>query len=131
MFLGTYEHNLMGKGRLALPKKLRSALDGQKLILRIGLEQCIVGFKESDWIENTREETSKPFFSDRQGRDVRRKIFSDAEYAELDGQGRFVLPRTMVEYAKINDKVAIIGAGDHFEIWDENAWEDYKQRMEK
>jgi len=131
MFLGTYEHNLLGKTRLSLPKKLRLALDDEKLIVRIGLEPCIVGFKESDWIENTRQEIARPFFSDKEGRDTRRNIFADAEYAELDSQGRFVLPQSMVEHAKIKDKVTIIGAGDHFEIWDESLWQKYREDMEK
>lgn len=129
MFLGTYEHNLMGTGRLALPKKIRKALEGQRLIVRRGLEPCIVGFKESDWIENTKQEILKPFFADKEGRDQRRMIFADAEYAELDRQGRFVLSKSMVSHAKIKDKVTIIGAGDHFEIWDEKEWNEYKKRM--
>lgn len=130
MFLGTYEHNLMEKGRIALPKKLRSVLEGQRLILRIGIEPCIVGFKESAWVENTKDELSKPFFLDKNGRDNRRRIFSSAEYAELDGQGRFVLPKSMVDHAKIKTKVTIIGAGDHFEIWETGEWEKYHTGLE-
>ena len=129
MFLGTYEHNLIGKGRLSLPKKLRQALEGQKLIVRIGLEPCIVGFKELDWIENTKQDVARPFFSDKEGRNIRRKIFADAEYAELDNQGRFILSQSMVNHARIKNKVTIIGAGDHFEIWDEDIWNDYRKRM--
>ncbi|MBI2611429.1 division/cell wall cluster transcriptional repressor MraZ [Candidatus Gottesmanbacteria bacterium] len=129
MFLGTYEHNLMEEGRIALPKKLRNALGGQRLIVRIGLEPCIVGFRESDWIENTKGELARPFFSDKEGRDIRRKIFSDAEYAELDNQGRFVLPRSMINHARIRDKVTIIGAGDHFEIWETKIWQAYQKGL--
>ncbi len=129
MFLGTYEHNLLDKGRLSLPSKIRSVLEGQRIILRVAHEPCIVGFKESDWIENTREELSKPFFLDKKGRDLRREIFASAEYAELDSQGRFVLPKAMLTHAAIKEKVIIIGAGDHFEIWDEKNWEEYQSDL--
>jgi MraZ protein len=129
MFLGTYEHRLMEKGRIALPKKLRSFLKGQKIILRVGLEPCIVGFRDSDWVETTKGELSKPFFLDKEGRDLRRKIFADAEYAELDKQGRFILPKSMMEYANIEEKVIMIGAGDHFEIWSKSKWEEYRKRL--
>lgn len=129
MFLGTYEHNLMEKGRLALPKKIRNILKGQRVILRVGWEPCIVGFSQKDWTENTKGELAKPFFLDKEGRDQRRKIFSDAQYAELDIQGRCVLPKNMMISVGIKEKVTIIGAGDHFEIWESTVWEDYKKRM--
>ena len=70
-----------------------------------------------------------PFFFDKNGRDLRREIFASAEYAELDSQGRFVLPRVMLMYAGIKEKVIIIGAGDHFEIWDEKHWEEYQKKL--
>ncbi|MCJ7740616.1 division/cell wall cluster transcriptional repressor MraZ [Candidatus Microgenomates bacterium] len=129
MFLGTYEHNLMEKGRIALPKKLRSFLKGQKVILRVGFEPCIVGFRESDWIETTREQLSKPFFLDKEGRDLRRRIFADAEYAQLDKQGRFIIPKSMMEYVEIKERVIIVGAGDHFEIWSLEKWEEYRLKL--
>ena len=37
MFLGTFEPNLMEKGRLALPKKIREELGGKRVVLTIGL----------------------------------------------------------------------------------------------
>ncbi|MBI4067501.1 cell division/cell wall cluster transcriptional repressor MraZ [Candidatus Gottesmanbacteria bacterium] len=131
MFLGTYEHNLLDKDRISLPAKLRSVLEGQRIILRVGLEPCIVGFKESDWMENTKGELSKPFFLDKKGRDERRKIFANAEYAELDSQGRFVLPKAMLLHAGIREKASIIGAGDHFEIWETKIWRDYYKKVRK
>ena len=65
MFLGTYQHNLMDKARLALPKKLRNELSGGKMILTIGFEQCILGFDEVKWEETTKVELEKPLFTDK------------------------------------------------------------------
>ena len=74
MFLGTFEPNLMDKGRLALPKKIRDELDSQRLILTIGFDECIFGFNVKNWEEITDTELNRPLFSDKEGRDLRRKI---------------------------------------------------------
>jgi len=129
MFLGTYEPNLMLKGRLALPKKIREELGGSRLILTVGFEDCIFGFTERAWEETTRSELAKPLFSDREGRDLRRKMCAEAINIELDAQGRFVIPERMLSVARIDSGVIIIGAGDHFEIWNKQMWEDYRKKL--
>lgn len=126
MFLGTYEPNLMENGRMALPKKIREELGGQRVVLTVGFEECVFGFTEKAWEEATRQELSRPLFSDAQGRDLRRKMFSEAQLIELDSQGRFILPDRMVAMGKIEKEVLVIGAGDHFEIWDKVKWEKYR-----
>ncbi|OGG26750.1 division/cell wall cluster transcriptional repressor MraZ [Candidatus Gottesmanbacteria bacterium RIFCSPLOWO2_01_FULL_39_12b] len=129
MFLGTFEPNLMDKGRLALPKKIRDELDSQRLILTIGFEECIFGFNVKNWEEITDTELNRPLFSDKEGRDLRRKMCASAINLELDSQGRFIIPGEMMSYARISSSLIIIGAGDHFEIWNKGKWEEYRLKM--
>ena len=131
MFLGTFEPNLMDKGRIALPKKLREEAGSQRLVLTIGFEECIFGFTEKMWEEVTKSELTRPLFSDKEGRDLRRKMCSEAVNIELDSQGRFIIPETMVEFTGIREKLVVIGVGDHFEIWDKQKWEEYRARIIK
>ncbi len=131
MFLGTYKPNLMAKGRIALPKKIRNELGSGRMILTIGFEECIFGFKEKDWEEVTKAELCRPLFSDAQGRDLRRKMCADAQILELDAQGRFIIPENMINFASIKNQVTIIGAGDHFEIWNSKSWDNYSALIEK
>lgn len=126
MFLGTFEPNLMEKGRVALPKKIRNVLAGDRLVLTIGFEECIFGFTQKGWEEITSSELSRPLFSDKEARVLRRKMYSNAIDIELDSQGRFVIPQNMLEFAKITKNLVIIGAGDHFEIWSKVVWEEYR-----
>lgn len=128
MFLGTYKPNLLEKGRIALPKKIRNELEGERVVLTVGLEECIFGFSEKGWEEIIKPELLKPLFSDKQARDLRRKMCMEAEVVNLDSQGRFVIPDQMREYAGIKDKIVLIGAGDHFEIWGEEKWREYFQK---
>ncbi|OGG18047.1 hypothetical protein A3D78_00940 [Candidatus Gottesmanbacteria bacterium RIFCSPHIGHO2_02_FULL_39_14] len=129
MLLGSFEPNLMEGGRLALPKKIREELAGPRVVLTIGFEECIFGFTEKTWETVTLPELSRPLFSDKQGRDLRRKMCSEAILIELDSQGRFIIPEPMSEFAGINQKVIIIGAGDHFEIWSKDKWEEYRAEI--
>lgn len=129
MFLGTFEPNLMEKGRIALPKKIREELGSESVVLTIGFEKCIFGFAERIWEEVTKPELTRPLFSDKEGRDLRRKMCAEAVNMELDTQGRCVLPLRMTDFAKIAVKVVVIGAGDHFEIWDKDTWEEYRDKI--
>ena len=131
MFLGTFQPNLMDKGRIALPVKLREELVRDKLILTIGFEECIFGFTEKRWEETTKFELDKPLFSDRLCRDLRRKMCSEAVNIEFDSQGRFIIPERMKKYAHIDKNITIIGAGDHIEIWSKEVWEGYWKKLQE
>jgi MraZ protein len=129
MFLGTFEPNLLDKGRIVLPKKIREELGAGKMILTIGFEQCIFGFTYGTWEEVTKPELTRPLFSDKQGRDLRRKMCAEAQNIELDGQGRCIVPAVMLEFAQIKNELVIIGAGDHFEIWNKSNWQEYRKKL--
>jgi len=123
MFLGTYQTVFSGLNRVILPKKFRVELTEGKVILTRGLDGCIWGFEKKGWEEQAQKQLAIPL-TEKQGRDLRRYIFSEAEVAELDRQGRFVIPTRLLSFAGIKDVVILVGAGDHFEIWDEKKWSE-------
>lgn len=129
MFFGQYIHNLDDRGRISLPKKIRSAVDSNEVILVKGFEPCIFGYEKRTWEEDSKKELSNPI-SSKSSRDLRRYLFSGASSEEIDKVGRVLLPVVLKEYAKIKNNVVIIGAGDHFEMWDEKIWEEYLAKIE-
>lgn len=130
MLLGTYKPTLIGKNRLVLPAKLRKEISGDRLVLAVGFEECIMGFEEKKWEEATAADLATAL-SDKQGRDLRRKMFSQAEVVELDSQGRIVVPESLVSDGELKGEIVVIGAGDHFEIWSKQLWEEYKRQADK
>jgi MraZ protein len=130
MLLGTYKPTSIGKNRLLLPIRLRKEIVGNKLVLSVGFEDCILGFEEKKWEEVTAADLSRPL-SDAKGRDLRRKMCMNAITINLDSQGRFVIPETMAKYASVEENITVIGAGDHFEIWNSKIWEDYQKKLSK
>lgn len=129
MFLGTYRPKVIDERRIALPQKIRREIKGKKIILTIGFEECIFGFNQTDWNSIVKPELERPLFSDSEGRDLRRKMCVEAMEIELGTEGRFVIPEGMIKFAGIGNELVLIGAGDHFEIWDENKWEEYSQKL--
>lgn len=121
MFLGSWRPSFNLKSRrVALPKKIRAYLATVEIILSYGFEECIFGFDTKSWEKESQKQLALPI-TERSSRDLRRLFFSTAELVKLDDQGRFVIPSGHLEYAQIK-KPIIIGAGDHFEIWDEDLW---------
>jgi len=129
MFLGSYKPSFNSESRrVALPKKIRDYLATSKIVLSFGFENCIFGFDLKAWKKESAKQLNEPL-TIRSSRDVRRFFFSAATIIGFDSQGRFVIPSNLLEYAQIK-KPIVIGAGDHFEIWDELIWRKYQKRLE-
>ncbi|MEK7598098.1 MAG: division/cell wall cluster transcriptional repressor MraZ [Patescibacteria group bacterium] len=128
VFFGEYQINFSGSGRLLLPKKVRELLKGNIFILTKGFGSCLSGYDKDDW-EKRAAELLNPSLLQPTDMDNRRYIFSSLVYLEIDEQGRFVVPKNLLEYGQLKNKVVIIGVGDHFEIWEAKKWETYKLRI--
>lgn len=119
MFLGQFQMKFTGLGRIALPKSLREEIKGRKIVLKMG-EECLEGYPWWYWESTLKEERIL---------DERRLIFSSSFSAELDHQGRLIIPAALLELAKLSSEVVIIGVGDHFEIWDQSRWQKKLAKM--
>ncbi len=122
MFLGTFSPSLASTGQVALPTKIRSALGSDRAIITAGFDKCVYGFSLADWNKISELELTKPL-SSQEGRKVRHDMFASAIEVDLDEQGRFVIPENLRKFAGISGKIAVVGAGDHFEIWNKEEWE--------
>ena len=127
MFLGTFEPNLMDKGRIALPKKIRDELGDTKLVITKGEGGCLFGYDVKSWEGRVQELLHLPLAErdTKENLTKRRIIFSSTVYLETDEQGRVVLPKALRVFAILSKTTLIAGVGDHFEIWDMNKWTEY------
>ncbi|MDA0683100.1 MAG: division/cell wall cluster transcriptional repressor MraZ [Bacteroidetes bacterium] len=126
-FKGQAEYSVDAKGRVAIPAKMRSALnpDAQgTFTLTKGFEKCIYAYPQDQW-KIKEDEFSSLNLNNRNARHLVRMILMWAEEVSLDGQGRISLPKSLSDYAGIGEKALIIGAMDRIEIWDQAAFEDY------
>lgn len=121
MFFGEHEHTIDDKNRLTLPARFRTALAGGVVLTR-GLDACLDVYTRADWdaLVEARLAPLDPF--SREARELMRFFFSAATDAELDRQGRVLVPPALARHAKLGRDVVVAGVRDHLEIWDRKAW---------
>ncbi|HLB51759.1 MAG TPA: division/cell wall cluster transcriptional repressor MraZ [Patescibacteria group bacterium] len=128
MFLGEYQPNITEGSRIALPKKLRDQIRGEEVILLRGFEQCIFLYDKEDWVNEANKQIENPI-TDPKFRNLKRYLYANAAEMSIDAQGRVVLPSSLKNYAGIDKKSTVIGAGDHIEIWDTDIWNAHLEKI--
>ena len=129
MLLGEYEHTIDEKNRLTLPAKFRRAfVDG--ILLTRGIDACLDAYTRDEWerVVQSRLANLDPMSKDI--RRVRRLLYSGAAEAELDRQGRVMIPAALLTYAKLGREVVVAGVHDHLESWDRAAWREELAEVE-
>ena len=128
VFFGEYQVSFSAPGRIVLPKKLRELLKGNLFILTKGFDNCLSGYNQDDWIERSKSLLNVSLLENNE-LSRRRFLFASTVYLEIDDQGRFVIPKNLLNYSVITDKAVVIGVGDHFEIWSPENWQKYNQKI--
>jgi MraZ protein len=128
MLLGQHDHSLDEKNRLTLPARLREQL-GDRVVVTVGLDGCLEAYAQEDWDRMAGRIRELDSLS-RESRLMRRHFFAQAVPAELDRQGRLVLPASLLEAAGIEREVTIAGVHDYLEIWDRAKWREHLREVE-
>ena len=122
---GEYRHSIDVKGRLFIPAKLREEL-GERFTVTRGLDKCLAIYPENEW--NILEERIRALPMSK-ARDLQRFFFSSAFDAELDSQGRILLPAGLRKYAELTKEAVITGVSGQAEIWDAASWDAYNDAI--
>ena len=124
MFLGEYNPNITEGSRIALPKKLRDQITGDDVVLAKGFDKCVLVYDKNNWIQQVERQVEDLKGTMRRG-DLERYLYTSAVEGVIDSQGRLVIPQKLKGYAGLNRRTAVIGVGDHVEIWDINNWDTH------
>lgn len=120
MLLGNFQHSLDDKNRIRLPSKFREVL-GSNYFMVPGTRGTIWLYplaSESDFMKMYHDVGE----FNPQNNDAIRTIMSMGSLADADSQGRFMLPQELIDFAKINKDVRIIGLINKVEIWAEERY---------
>lgn len=125
MFRGANAISLDAKGRIAMPSRYRDELlsrcAGQLIVTIDAVDRCLTLYPLPEWeiieaklreLPSLREETRR----------LQRLLIGNAVDLELDGNGRFLVPPRLREYAGLDKKAMLVGQLNKFQIWDEDAW---------
>ena len=128
---GEYEYVIDAKSRVFIPSRFRDELRKEYknyLMLSVGLDGCLYIFLPSKW-EELLAGNMQVFKSENkeEERAFKRFFFGNACEAELDEQGRILIPHNQKIYASLKKDVLIRGVGNKAEIWDAQVWSKYKK----
>jgi MraZ protein len=116
LFLGKHEYSMDERGRVPMPPRYRDAFMLGVILTQGSPDHCIRAYPTNGFEEQASLYTSEPATS-RIGRIRRRAFFSSAYPAELDRQGRVLVPQTLRDWAGLSNHIVVAGAGDWLEIW--------------
>lgn len=128
MFLGQYRHALDEKARITLPAKFRPQF-GAGLVMTAGTEPCIWVYPAEEFARLAERINALPV-TGQEAAAFRRLIYGNAFDANMDKQGRVVLPEKLRRYAGIETEVVVTGVGRFVEIWSPAGWDRAQEAIQ-
>ncbi len=126
-FSSEYEVKIDAKGRVVLPSRVKQNLpveSGNNIVVSRGFEKCLVLRPQSEFFKIL-DRLKKLNQFDAKSRNFQRKMLSGSTDLELDNNGRFLIPRSMMNYAGLENQAIIIGMGDRLEIWNPEEYDKF------
>ena len=80
-------------------------------------------FTNTEWANFEEKLKSLPL-ANKDARKFVRFFLAGATLAEVDKQGRILLPSVLREFAALEKDVVLVGVGNRVEIWDKKRWEE-------
>jgi MraZ protein len=125
-FMSTVLGSLDSKGRVCIPASFRQVLATQNTaglyVYPSFVDASLEGFGQ-DAIDglNSRLAALDPFLSPAHD-DMAMAIIARTQLLPADDGGRVRLPDAMIAHAGLKDRVAFVGMGQKFKIWDADAY---------
>jgi MraZ protein len=124
MFLGEHHHALDDKGRVILPARFRERLSSG-LVFAPSQDRCIDVYPLTAFERRVEQLRDLPR-EDERSRSYLRVFLAGAHEEKPDAQGRVTIPSRLRAYANLAKELTINGADEKVEIWDRDAWENYR-----
>ena len=125
MFQGETAITIDEKGRLAVPTAHRDAVArdcGNQLVITYNPFESgsLYLYPRAIW-ERVRDQVNKLPKAKKVNRNLQLKLVGAATFVELDGNGRITIPASHRSAVGIEKKAVLLGMGDKFELWSEQA----------
>lgn len=125
-FIGTYECKIDDKGRVKLPASLVKQMENFQgdsfVVKRSVFQKCLEVYPTKPW-EKLMEQINGLNRFIKKNADFIRMFTAGVKSVELDNAGRLQISKDLTAFAGLNKEIVITSAGELFEIWDKNAYE--------
>ena len=121
MLSNNFKHNVDAKNRLFVPAKYREELGETFVVSQSIRGNYLKIYSHAEW-----EKYIAPIklLPRKTSEEALRFLIGNSIEVSPDGQGRIVLPNSMLKFASITKGTVIIGCGDYAEIWAEETYEN-------
>ena len=127
LLTGAFSRVIDEKLRVAIPKRLREALDCENqrgIYIAPGTDQSLALYTEEAFARLAdRLAQESPTRQD--VRTFNRLFYARAQRVDLDTQGRVRIPPELAELARLEKEVVLLGVQDHVEVWPADRWKSY------
>ncbi|MGV2431843.1 MAG UNVERIFIED_CONTAM: cell division/cell wall cluster transcriptional repressor MraZ [Rickettsiaceae bacterium] len=126
IFLSKYLNNIDKKSRISVPSNYRLVLNNQNgLIIYPSIKHKCLEACSTDRLQELSKiiEALDPYSEERDAFET--TILGESMHLAFDSEGRITLPKSLSDYANLNDKAYFVGKGLVFEIWNPEAFETY------
>ena len=126
-FSGEYRFTLDAKKRISIPSGIRKMLPPESegsMVFTRGFEGCVYVYPNDEWKRLTQKLNSLDSFNVKV-RDFIRMFVGPAFKTIMDNQGRVLLPDYILEMAKIEKDILLIGSLNKWELWSPPVFENY------
>ena len=119
MFQGTSLVTLASKGRLALPRRVRDGLEAQggEIVAARHPDGCLLLYPAEAWAPRREKLLLLPWSA----RGFVRLVLGSALELTPAAAGRILIPKDLRELAGLERDCALVGLGEHLELWDRAA----------
>ncbi len=135
LFIGTSEHTIDPKQRLAIPAKYRNQWDPNRdgtAWVAIPWPGSVIRLYTSGDFEKLSSSAPNTLTPGRAATDFEASFFGFAERLDMDSNGRVTLPKKHLDLTKLGSEVVIVGARNRLEIRDKARWlAEELQRFER
>lgn len=125
-FIGTYECKIDDKGRIKLPasltKQMEHFADEAFVIKRSVFQKCLEVYPMKPWEKLMAKINGLNRFI-KQNADFIRMFTAGVKTVEMDNVGRLQISKDLTQYANLSKEIVITSAGELFEIWDKDSYE--------
>lgn len=134
MLYGQKELVVDEKSRLTMPSlyKEEFKLDSDTYFcyVTLGMDGCVDIYSKDTFEKNIATVNALSNF-DPKAREFKRTYMANTFSLEIDSHSRLLLPKVLLEKAKINKNVTLVGLYDHLELWDSETFNKSQLEGEK
>ena len=127
-FVGKIEGRLDEKGRIFVPsgyRKILAEYESKRIVMRRDTDnECLMFFPEPVWNEKVEQLRAALDEWNPEDQLILMQFMSDAEYMELDGQGRILLQKKNLETIGAQQDVLFVGMLNRFALWAPETFEN-------